>query len=141
MTRSEIANIIKSMRLESGLTQKEMADQVGKKQQTIASWETGQSQPDANTLFTLCAICGTTVDAAFGFKQKNSPASDESKAGEMSDLKRRAAFRRALVKLGYLREGEDIPDDRLEIAIHALQILDLAFRRADDTVDNTASAG
>ena len=67
MTKEEIANILKNIRQESGLTQKEAAEKLGRKQQTLASWETGQSQPDANTLFSLCRIYGTTVDTAFGF--------------------------------------------------------------------------
>lgn len=71
MTKEEIASILKKIRIESGLTQKEAAEKLGRKQQTLASWETGQSQPDANTLFVLCTIYGVTVDEAFGFKKSN----------------------------------------------------------------------
>ena len=39
-------------------------------QQTIASWEKGKSQPDANTLFELFHVLGRSVDEAFGFKAK-----------------------------------------------------------------------
>lgn len=67
MTKDEIAAILREIRLEAGFTQKEAAEKIGRKQQTLASWETGQSQPDANTLFVLCSLYGTTVDAAFGF--------------------------------------------------------------------------
>ncbi len=71
MTREEIAKILKNARIESGLTQKQAAEALGKKQQTLASWETAQSQPDANTLFLLCEIYGISADEAFGFKNKN----------------------------------------------------------------------
>ena len=71
MTREEIAKILKQLRIDAGLTQSEAAEQVGRKQQTLASWETGQSQPDANTLFVLCKIYKTSVDRAFGFKEDN----------------------------------------------------------------------
>lgn len=67
MTKEEIAKILKQLRIDAGLTQKEAAETIGRKQQTLASWETGQSQPDANTLFILCRKYGTTVDRAFGF--------------------------------------------------------------------------
>ena len=76
MTKEDIAIVLKQARLNAGYTQKEAAEKLGKKQQTIASWETGQSQPDANTLFFICSIYGTTVDEAFGFtknKQRFSP--------------------------------------------------------------------
>lgn len=69
MTKEEIAAILKDSRIKSGLTQKQAAELVGKKQQTIASWESGQSQPDANTLFVLFDIYNISVDEAFGFKK------------------------------------------------------------------------
>lgn len=71
MTRNEISNILKELRISSGFTQKEIAEKLNKKQQTIASWESAQSQPDANTLFILCSLYGTTVDKAFGFTSES----------------------------------------------------------------------
>ncbi len=69
MTKEDIAKVLKQLRTSAGLTQKEAAERLGKKQQTIASWESGQSQPDANTLFIICSLYGTSVDEAFGFKK------------------------------------------------------------------------
>lgn len=71
MTKNDIAQILKSCRINSGLTQKEAASQLGRPQQTLASWETGKSQPDANTLFLLCDMYGVTVDQAFGFSSSD----------------------------------------------------------------------
>lgn len=71
MAKEEIGQILKELRLSCGKTQKEVAELLGRKQQIVGHWETGYSQPDANTLFTLCDIYGTTVDAAFGFKKSN----------------------------------------------------------------------
>lgn len=70
MTKAEIGSILKGLRMSSGKTQKEVAELLGRKQQIVGHWETGYSQPDANTLFTLCDIYGTSVDEAFGFKKK-----------------------------------------------------------------------
>ena len=67
MTRAEIANILNISRKQAGLTQKQAAEAVGKKQQTLASWETAQSQPDANTLFLLFDVYGRSLDEAFGY--------------------------------------------------------------------------
>lgn len=69
MTKKEIGAILKKARIASGKTQKEVAEIIGRNQQVIGHWETGYSQPDANTLFTLCDIYGTTVDNAFGFNK------------------------------------------------------------------------
>ena len=70
MTKTEIGSILKELRVSSGKTQKEVAELLGRKQQIVGHWETGYSQPDANTLFTLCNIYGTSVDEAFGFKKE-----------------------------------------------------------------------
>ena len=56
MTKTEIGSILKELRVSSGKTQKEVAELLGRKQQIVGHWETGYSQPDANTLFTLCDI-------------------------------------------------------------------------------------
>lgn len=71
MTKEEIGDILRQLRLACNMTQKEVAEKLGRKQQIIGHWETGYSQPDANTLFTLCDIYNTTVDEAFGFSSKN----------------------------------------------------------------------
>jgi phage repressor protein C with HTH and peptisase S24 domain len=78
MTKEEIGSILKQLRISSGKTQKEVAEIIGRKQQIIGHWETGYSQPDANTLFTLCEIYGTTVDDAFGFR-KNTISQEDLK--------------------------------------------------------------
>lgn len=71
MTKEEIGKILKELRLSCGKTQKEVAELLGRKQQIVGHWETGYSQPDANTLFVLCNIYGTTVDNAFGFRKSD----------------------------------------------------------------------
>jgi len=48
-------NII-SKRTELGLTQTELADKVGLKKTTIASWEQGLSSPDIDTIAILLSL-------------------------------------------------------------------------------------
>ena len=83
MTKEEIAQIIKKARLDSCHTQKEAADAIGRKRQTLASWETGQSQPDADTLFQLFDFYGVSVDAAFNLT-KNTPTPPNGEAGVLT---------------------------------------------------------
>lgn len=72
MTKEEIGQILRNLRNQSNMTQKEVAEIIGRKQQVIGHWETGYSQPDANTLFTLCDLYGASVDESFGFKKSAS---------------------------------------------------------------------
>jgi DNA-binding transcriptional regulator YiaG len=48
---------IRALREHMGLTQQEMADQLGTRQQTISEWETGMYQPRgaSSTLLTMVA--------------------------------------------------------------------------------------
>lgn len=77
MTKEEIGQILKQLRTSCKMTQKEVAEKIGRNQQIIGHWETGYAQPDANTLFVLCSIYGTTVDEAFGFKKSGDPITKE----------------------------------------------------------------
>lgn len=70
MTKEEIGAILKELRINSGKTQRQVAEVIGRTQQIIGHWETGYSQPDANTLFILCGLYGVSVDDAFGFSDK-----------------------------------------------------------------------
>jgi transcriptional regulator with XRE-family HTH domain len=67
LSKEEMGQKLKDLRTAAGLTQAQVAKEVGVKQQSVALWENGRSQPDANMLFVLCALYGTTVDRAFGF--------------------------------------------------------------------------
>lgn len=78
MTKEEIGQIIKESRISATLTQSQVAEKLGRPQQTIASWESGKSQPDANTLFELFRVLGRSVDDAFGFKKNVPPMSGDA---------------------------------------------------------------
>lgn len=71
MTKEEISRIIKESRIMAGLTQTQVSERLGRPQATIAGWEVGRSQPDANTLFDLFRVLGRSVDEAFGFTVEN----------------------------------------------------------------------
>lgn len=70
MTKEEIGKIIKNARIDAGLTQIQVASKLDRPQQTIANWEVGRSQPDANTLFELFKILGADLNTSFGFPPK-----------------------------------------------------------------------
>lgn len=78
MTKEEIGRIIKESRTAAGLTQLQVGNALNRPQTTIAAWEAGRSQPDANTLFELFAVLGRSVDEAFGFTQDDPPLSSEA---------------------------------------------------------------
>ena len=54
MDYQKIGNFIKELRTEKGLTQKELADELGISNKTISKWETGNGLPDIVSLQPLC---------------------------------------------------------------------------------------
>lgn len=53
---------LKAARVNAGLTQEEVAKEVGKSKNTIANYENGKSTPDMNTGKALAALYGLSVD-------------------------------------------------------------------------------
>lgn len=60
-------NRIKSLRLEKGWRQTDLAQHLNTKQQTVARYETGDREPDIATIGKLCGIFGVTADYLLGF--------------------------------------------------------------------------
>jgi len=67
------SNRVRALREHMGLTQQEMADQLGTRQQTISEWETGMYQPRgaSSTLLTMVA-------ERAGFEYKSSESGKKS---------------------------------------------------------------
>ena len=58
-----IAQNIKQMRKEMGLTQKELAERVGVTQQCISDWENGKIEPTISYVAKMSKIFETTIDS------------------------------------------------------------------------------
>lgn len=58
----EIEKQIKKYRLESKLSQEELADKVFVTRQTISNWETGKNYPDIHSLVLLATLFGISLD-------------------------------------------------------------------------------
>lgn len=56
---------MKAMRVNSGLTQREAADKLGIRRETVMSWEAGKTFPDALQLKALCGIYKCGMDDIF----------------------------------------------------------------------------
>ena len=60
---------IQALRLHLGLTQKEMAERLGTRQQTISEWETGMYQP-RGTSATLLSLVAETAEFKYQAEKK-----------------------------------------------------------------------
>lgn len=56
MDQEKIGNLIKNIRIEHNLTQKELADKLGVTFQAVSKWERGQNIPDIQQLKAICDL-------------------------------------------------------------------------------------
>lgn len=57
---------LKDLREEAGMTQKQLAEKIGNVQRNISNWESGNSQPDLDTIVRLAELFGVTTDELLG---------------------------------------------------------------------------
>ena len=78
-TKKEIGSVIKGLRLSRGQTQSDLADYLDTTQQTVARWESGESQPDLDTFFHILDMYQVhDVLHTFGYGGSIFPSYDSS---------------------------------------------------------------
>ena len=65
----EFGEKLKELRIEKGLTQKQLAEQIGSVQSSIFYWETNQSEPTISALKKLCQFFNVTSDYLLGLEK------------------------------------------------------------------------
>ncbi len=75
-------------RKRKGLTQKELADAVGARHNTVSNWEAGRNQPDPDTVRALCALLEVDSNYFYETETVESQLSDIEFAlfGEVREL-------------------------------------------------------
>lgn len=58
----DMADRIQQLRKAKGISQEELADQIGVSRQAVSKWESGQSAPDIERVLLLCGYFETTAD-------------------------------------------------------------------------------
>ena len=62
----EIQEILKRLREERGLTQGQLAEKVMVTRQAVSRWETGETQPNTDTLKLLSRLFGVSINTLLG---------------------------------------------------------------------------
>lgn len=119
MTKVEIARKLKEARLKSHMTQAQVAQAIGKSANLVGHWETGYSQPDADTLSILLNLY--KEDANSFFEIEKAPTAMRQEPVSMD------ATNSLLVSLGYIKPGEDLSDGDLAFLTHVIGLLDAWF--------------
>ena len=92
----ELYENLTALRKKRGMSQEQLANELGVSRQAISKWESGSSMPEISKLIELSEFYGVSVD----FLLKGSDRKDTNMNGELRDLKLRerkeAIFMRAI---------------------------------------------
>ena len=62
MDQIKVGRFIRELRIERGLKQREVADQLGVADKTVSKWECGNGLPEVTLMMPLCTILGISVN-------------------------------------------------------------------------------
>jgi len=79
---SVLGNNIKKYRELKGLTQKQLADAIGKSKNVISNWENGLNKPDADTIENLLWVLDVDANTLLGW---DNPEQIKKDAEELAD--------------------------------------------------------
>lgn len=74
----ELGNRLAELRKQHGLSQEELADQLGVSRQAVSKWERGEASPDTDNLIELSRIYGISLDELLGLRQAEEPDSNDN---------------------------------------------------------------
>ena len=118
---------LKAARIKAGLTQQQIADEIGITKSTYCGYETAKRNPDPQRIKQLAKVLHISADTLLdtGIGKEKSPAPAEAETEEVS----LEETDRLLVALGLIKEGEQLSVDDLAFVGHIVGLLDAWFRK------------
>ena len=77
-----MGSMIAKLRKEKGMTQEQLANELGITYQAVSKWENGLSSPDISTLPLLADLFGVPIDRFFGREERNAVETEALSAFE-----------------------------------------------------------
>ena len=118
---------LKAARIKAGLTQQQIADEIGITKSTYCGYETAKRNPDPQRIKQLAKVLHISADTLLdtGIEKEKAPASTEAEAREIS----LEETNKLLVALGLIKEGEQLSDDDLAFLEGIITLLNTWFKR------------
>ena len=69
MNNNAFGKKLKDLRIENGLTQRELGEKLGYCNQTVSFWESGRREPDLDALVAVAKFFDVSVDYLLGLKE------------------------------------------------------------------------
>ena len=118
---------LKAARIKAGLTQQQIADEIGITKSTYCGYETAKRNPDPQRIKQLAKVLHISADTLLdtGIEKEKAHASTEAETREIS----LEETDKLLVALGLIKEGEQLSDDDLAFLEGIITLLNTWFKR------------
>lgn len=103
--------ILKSLRLEKGLTQEELGKIINQSKQTVYNWENDKRKCDVESLFKLAKFFDVTIDYLTGYSNDRKPKTDLSDSIELKNK----ALKSVIKEILYNKEKKRFAQFTLEV--------------------------
>lgn len=116
---------LKAARIKAGLTQQQIADEIGITKSTYCGYETAKRNPDPQRIKQLAKVLHISADTLLdtGIEKEKAPASTEAETGEIT----REMSIELLKALGLLDQSGNLSDDDLAFLAHIVGLLEWRF--------------
>lgn len=116
---------LKAARIKAGLTQQQIADEIGITKSTYCGYETAKRNPDPQRIKQLAKVLHISADTLLdtGIEKEKAPASAEAETGEIT----REMSIELLKALGLLDQSGNLSDDDLAFLAHIVGLLEWRF--------------
>ena len=116
---------LKAARIKAGLTQQQIADEIGVTKSTYCGYETAKRNPDPQRIKQLAKVLHISADTLLdtGIEKEKSPAPAEAETGEIT----REMSIELLKALGLLDQSGNLSDDDLAFLAHIVGLLEWRF--------------
>ena len=116
---------LKAARKKAGITQQQIADEIGITKSTYCGYETAKRNPDPQRIKQLAKVLHISADTLLDTGIEKAPASAEAETREIS----LEETDKLLVALGLIKEGEQLSDDDLAFLEGIITLLNTWFKR------------
>lgn len=116
---------LKAARIKAGLTQQQIADEIGITKSTYCGYETAKRNPDPQRIKQLAKVLHISADTLLdtGIEKEKAPAPAKAETGEIT----REMSIELLKALGLLDQSGNLPDDDLAFLAHIVGLLEWRF--------------
>ena len=116
---------LKAARIKAGLTQQQIADEIGITKSTYCGYETAKRNPDPQRIKQLAKVLHISADTLLdtGIEKEKTPASTEAETREIT----REMSIELLKALGLLDQSGNLSDDDLAFLAHIVGLLEWRF--------------